>query len=66
MAPCSVLYGVLSAENRTSRYGRKIRASPNSSARASVRATNGSRTDRSYRSLLAVHQSLVLFASSSA
>ena len=39
-----VLYGDLSALKRMSRYGRKIRPSPNSGASSSISSSMGART----------------------
>lgn len=45
--PWCVLYGDLSGEKRTSRYGRKAFAGPNSSSRPAASASMGTRTSRS-------------------
>src|SRR5690242_4208394 len=59
-----VLYGDLSALNRTSRYGRKILPSPNSGSSSATSSSIGARTSCSYCSLWASQYVLVFSASS--
>ncbi len=60
----AVLYGVLSALNRTSRYGRKIFPGPNSSASSASSSAIGAYTADSYTALCAVQYALELSAAS--
>ncbi len=76
--PVLVLYGVLSLLNRTSRWMRNSEPpdlrgsaakwgeiSSNRPAKSVMNSSAGSRTERSYRSLLASNHSLLLLSASS-